>query len=177
MLGGRGMNVALWSLSRLWIRYRRGRWPPASVHGPIWYFGYGSNMNERLFRGRRHMALVEARTGLLEGYRLAFTAAGGMRPSISAPANIVAALGQVVCGALYLLQWRKFACLDPSADRQYAYLWTVAQDGAGNRLPVVTDKVPQAAPGGRPGRRYLGLMREAARRRGLPAEYITALDR
>ena len=67
------MNLVLWSALRWWIRYRRGRLPPASLPDPIWYFAYGSNMNERLFRERRHMTWREARVGRLRGYRLVFT--------------------------------------------------------------------------------------------------------
>lgn len=171
------MNLVLWSALRLWIRYRRGRLPPASLPDPIWYFAYGSNMNERLFRERRHMTWREARVGRLHGYRLAFTVAGGMRPGISAPANIVPAPGGVVYGALYLLPLRKFARLDNSEGKQYDYLWTEAEDFAGNRLPVVTYKVSHAAPEGRPALQYLNLIREAARQRGLPADYIALLDR
>jgi len=170
------VNSALWALLRLWIRYRRARMPPANVPDPIWYFAYGSNMNERLFRERRHMIWHEARVGRLHGYRLGFTVAGGMRPGVSAPANIVAAPGGVVYGALYLLPLRKFARLDNSEGKQYDYLWTEAEDLAGNRLPVVTYQVAHAAPEGRPGRSYLNLIREAARQRSLPADYIAFLD-
>ncbi len=150
--------------------------PPARLPDPIWYFAYGSNMNERLFRERRHMLWLEARVGRLHGYRLAFTVAGGMRPGISAPANIVAAPGGTVYGALYLLPLRKFARLDNSEGKQYDYLWTEAEDLAGNRLPVVTYLAPHAAQEGRPGSRYLKLIRDAARERNLPAEYIAFLD-
>lgn len=143
---------------------------------PIWYFAYGSNMNERLFRDRRHMTWRQARVGRLSGYRLAFTVAGGMRPGVSAPANIVPHTGGVVYGALYLLPLRKFARLDNSEGKQYNYLWTEAEDLAGIRLSVVTYKVPRAAPEGRPGRGYLNLIREAARQRALPADYIAFLD-
>ena len=170
------MNPVLWSVLRRWIRWRRGRMPPAKLPDPIWYFAYGSNMNERLFRERRHMTWFEARAGRLQEYRLVFTVAGGMRPGVSAPANIVAALRGVVYGALYLLLLRKFARLDNSEGKQYDYLWTEAEDFAGNRLPVVTYKVPHAALEGRPGRAYLNLIREAARQRGLPADYIAFLD-
>ena len=170
------MNSALWAAARLWIRYRRGRMPPLKVPDPIWYFAYGSNLNERLFRERRHMKWLESRVGQLRGYRLAFTVAGGMRPGVSAPANIVAAPGGAVYGALYLLPLHKFARLDNSEGKQYDYLWTEAEDLAGNRLPVVTYKVPHAAPEGRPGTGYLNLLREAARQRGLPADYIAFLD-
>ena len=170
------MNLVLWSALRWWIRYRRGRLPPASLPDPIWYFAYGSNMNERLFRERRHMTWREARVGRLRGYRLVFTIGGGMRPGVSAPANIVDAPGDIVYGALYLLPLHKFARLDNSEGKQYGYLWTEAEDLAGNRLPVVTFKVPHAAPEGRPGTGYLNLIREAARQRGLPADYIAFLD-
>ncbi len=170
------MNLALWSVLRWWIRLRRGRTPQARLPDPIWYFAYGSNMNERLFRERRHMKWREARVGRLHGYRLVFTVAGGMRPGTSAPANIVPASGGVVYGALYLLPLRKFARLDNSEGKQYDYLWTEAEDLAGNRVPVVTYKVAQPGPEGRPGPAYLNLIREAARQRGLPAEYIAFLD-
>lgn len=171
------VNHAIWQALRVWIRWCRGRVPPASVPDPIWYFAYGSNMNERLFRERRHMTPIETRIGQLRGYRLRFTTAGGMRPGVSAPADIIEASGETVHGVLYLLPLRKFARLDASEGRQYGYLWTEAEDNSGNPIPVVTWKVAHAAPEGKPGLRYLGLIREAARQRGLPAEYVAFLDR
>ncbi len=170
------MNVLLWSALRAWIRLRRNRMPPARLPDPIWYFAYGSNMNERLFRERRHMTWREVRVGRLHGYRLAFTVAGGMRPGVSAPANIVASPGGVVYGALYLLPLRKFARLDNSEGKQYDYFWPEVEDLAGNRVSAVTYKVQHNAPEGRPGRAYLSRIREAARERELPAEYIAFLN-
>lgn len=143
---------------------------------PVWYFAYGSNMNERLFRERRHMTPVETRVGRLEGHRLCFSVGGGMRPGVSAPANITEAPGLSVHGVLYLLPLRKFARLDASEGRQYAYFWTAVEDVAGARVPAVTYKMPWPAPEGRPGRRYFELIREAARQRGLPAGYVEFLD-
>ncbi len=78
---------------------------------------------------------------------------------------------------LYLLPLHKFARLDASEGRQYDYLWTGIEDVNGNQVMAVTYKVPHAASEGRPGRRYLNLIREAARQRGLPPEYIAFLDR
>ncbi|MBI4196012.1 MAG: gamma-glutamylcyclotransferase [Betaproteobacteria bacterium] len=170
------MNVVLWSALRLWIRYRRGRLPRASLPDPIWYFAYGSNMNERLFRERRHMRWFENRIGRLRGYRLCFSVAGGMRPGVSAPANIKEAPGKTVHGVLYLLPLGKFARLDASEGSQYGYLWTEVEDADGSRVPAVTYKVPHDAPEGRPGRRYFEVIREAARERGLPADYVAFLD-
>lgn len=170
------MNPAWWSMCRLWVRLRRGRTPPPSVSDPVWYFAYGSNMNERLFRERRHMTPVETRSGRLNDYRLCFTVAGGRRPGVSAPANIVEDPGGTVHGVLYLLPLHKFVRLDASEDRQYAYLWTEARDGAGKSIPVVTFKVANAAPEGRPSLPYMNIVREAARQRGLPDAYIAFLD-
>lgn len=171
------MNALLWSVLRQAIRVRRGRTPPAQLPDPIWYFAYGSNMNERLFRERRHMTPIETRVGRLADYRLVFTVAGGMRPGTSAPANIVRAPGGTVHGVLYLLSLRKFARLDNSEGKQYAYLWTQAEDSGGDVQPVVTYAVPHEAPEGKPAARYLALIREAARERGLPPDYIAFLDR
>jgi AIG2 family protein len=121
--------------------------------------------------------VARARVGRLDGYRLVFSVMGGMKPGVSAPANIVEGSGRTVHGVLYLLPLRKFARLDNSEGRQYDYLWAEAGDQAGNRVRAVTFKVPHAAPEGRPGLAYLNLIREAARQRGLPADYIDFLDR
>lgn len=171
------MNRWLWLAVRPVIRLRRGRVPPASLTGPVWYFAYGSNMNERLFRDRRHMEWQQTRVGRLDGYRLTFTVAGGRRPGLSAPANIVEAPGESVFGVLYQLPLHKFARLDNSEGRQYRYLWTEVEDTAGDRVAAVTYRVAAAAAEGRPSPSYLNLIREAARQRGLPADYLARLDR
>src|SRR5215813_12533003 len=112
-----------WQLLRFWIRLRRGRLPPWSLPDPIWYFAYGSNMNERLFRERRHMTPIETRPARLDGYRLRFAVSGRRKSGLSAPVDIAHAPGERVWGALYLLPLRKFVRLDASEGRQYTYLW------------------------------------------------------
>ena len=144
---------------------------------PVWYFAYGGNMIERVFVQRRRITPGETRIGRLCGYRLAFTVAGGMRPGVSAPANIVEVPDAAVHGVLYKLPPGQFLRLDASEGRQYGYVWTEAEDADGNRLAVVTYQVAHAAPEGRPGRSYLNTIREAARQRGLPADYVAFLDR
>lgn len=170
------MNRLLWLAVRPLIRLRRGRAPPASLTGPVWYFAYGSNMNEQLFRNRRHMVWQQMRIGRLDGYRIAFTVAGGHRPGASAPANILEAPGESVYGVLYLLPLRKFARLDNSEGEQYRYLWAQVEDSQGHRVAAVTYQVAHEAAQGRPSRSYLNLIREAARRRGLPEDYIARLE-
>lgn len=171
------MNRLVWQACRAWIRLRRRRVPPSSLPDPIWYFAYGSNMNERLFRERRHMTPIETQTGRLDGYRLVFSRAGSMRPGVSAPANIVASARDSVWGVLYLLPLRKFARLDASEGVQYAYVWPEVQDTAGKWVSAVTYSAPHAVAEGRPGKAYLNLVREAARERGLPPDYVAFLDR
>ncbi len=39
------MSRLFWRLVRILIRLRRGRAPPASLKGPVWYFAYSPNMN------------------------------------------------------------------------------------------------------------------------------------
>lgn len=170
------MNRLLWLAVRPLIRLRRGRAPPASLTGPVWYFAYGSNMNEQLFRNRRHMVWQQMRIGRLDGYRIAFTVAGGHRPGASAPANILEAPGESVYGVLYLLPLRKFARLDNSEGEQYRYLWAQVEDSEGHRVAAVTYQVAHEAAQGRPSRSYLNLIREAARQRGLPEDYIARLE-
>ena len=170
------MNPTWWPICRWWVRLRRHRTPPPSVPDPVWYFAYGSNMNERLFRERRHMTPVETRTGRLNGYRLCFTVAGGRRPGVSAPANIVDDPGGVVHGVLYLLPLAKFVRLDASEGRQYAYLWTDAEDETGKIIPVVTFRDTGGAPEGRPSLPYMNILRAGARQRGLPEDYLSFLN-
>ena len=171
------MNPTWWPVCRLWVRLRRGRVAPPAIPDPVWYFAYGSNMNERLFRERRHMTPIETRIGRLNDYRICFTVGGGRRPGISAPANIADDPGGVVHGVIYLLPLRKFVRLDASEGRQYAYLWTEVEDESGTPIPVVTFKAAPGAPEGRPSLPYMKINREAARQRGLPEEYIFFLDR
>ena len=106
-----------------------------------------------------------------------FTIGGGRRPGISAPANIAVNPGETVHGVLYLLSLRKFVRLDASEGRQYRHLWTDVTDAEGNVLPAVTFWAPEAMVEGPPSLAYMNLMREAARNRGLPSEYVAFLDR
>ncbi len=170
------MNRIVWAMARFWIRLRSGRNPPRHLPDPVWYFAFGSNMNERLFRERRHMTRIEAKVARLDGYRLCFTVAGGRRPGASAPANIRPAPGQAVYGVLYLLPLRKFARLDASEGRQYAYLEVGVIDASGAEVRAMSYIGPAGAPEGRPSRAYLEIVRAAARECGLPSQYLAFLE-
>ena len=170
------MNRFVWTMARFWITLRSGRNPPRDLPDPLWYFTFGSNMNERLFRERRHMTPLESKVARLDGYRLCFTVAGGRRPGASAPANIRPAPGEAVYGVLYLLALRKFVRLDASEGRQYAYLEVDVIDASGAKVRARSYIGPADAPDGRPSQAYLEILRAAARERGLPAETIAFLE-
>lgn len=193
------MNRLIRSALGSWLYLRRGRMPPADLNGLVWYYAFGSNMNERVFRERRHMTPMETRIARLSGYRLRFTvagrqrsgpsarfvelvqgidqvAAGGRKPGVSAPAEIVEASGEHVWGVLYLLPFRQFVRLDASEGRHYAYLWVDVEDQDGRRVHALTYHVPYPAPEGRPSYGYLKLIRTAARGRGMPDGYVKFLD-
>lgn len=170
------MHRFVWATARLWIRLRSGRNPPRHLPDPVWYFTFGSNMNERLFRERRHMTPIETKVARLDHYRLCFTVAGGHRPGASAPANLRPARGEAVYGVLYLLPLRKFARLDASEGRQYEYLEVDVIDASGAEVRARSYIGPADAPEGRPSRAYMEIVRTAARERGLPVEYIALLD-
>lgn len=194
------MNPLFWYAYRLWARVRRGRAPPAELPDPVWYFAFGSNMNDRLFRERRHMTPLETRVARLDGFRLRFVvagkhrrgpwgfivnfaqrfdqiAAGGRKPGLSAPSDIVARPGESVWGVAYLLSMREFARLDASEGRQYVHHWVDVVDMEGRPVRAITFRVPYAVSEGRPSEGYIGLIRTAARERGLPEDYIALLDR
>ena len=93
------MNRLIRSALRRWLYLRRGRMPPARLNGPMWYFAFGSNMNERLFRERRHMTPIETRIARLDGYRLRFAVAGRRSPGASARfVELVQGIDQVAAG-------------------------------------------------------------------------------
>lgn len=171
------MNSIYWTVCRWWVKCRRGREPPLRFVDPIWYFAYGSNMNERLFRERRHMTPIDIRIGKLTGYRLCFTIAGGRRPGVSAPANITEEPESTLYGILYLLPLHKFVRLDASEGRQYDYLWIDVDDADGVKVPAVTFKVTGAQPEGRPSLPYLQKILKAAQQRSLPSQYLEALKK
>lgn len=167
-----------WRLSKAWYRVFGVRLE-GNPHDDVWYFGYGANMHDMVFRERRQMAPREWRPGRLEDYRLRFNLEG--RPKgRAAPANIEAAPGAEVWGVLYRLTRRDLLWLDHTEvvpGWKYRHLWTEAEDDQGNRLrPAVTYIADGAATDGRPSRRYITLLREGARQHDLPAHWVRFLD-
>ena len=88
-----------WLLSRCYYRCRgtrlRGR-----AREKVWYFAYGANMDDGIFRLRRGIEAREHLSGRLRGYRLRFNLNG--RPEgQAAPANLHPDPNAEVWGVLY----------------------------------------------------------------------------
>lgn len=149
-------------------------------HDELWYFAFGANMHDSVFRGRRQMTPAEWRPGRLKGYRLRFNLEG--RPKgRAAPANIESAAGSEVWGVLYRISRRELVWLDHTEvvpGWKYRHLWMEAEDRQGHRLsPAVTYIANGAGNDGRPSRRYITLLREGARQHELPDHWVRFLER
>lgn len=167
-----------WRLSKAWYRLFGIRLE-GRPDDEIWYFAFGANMHDDVFRERRRMTPLEWRPGRLAGYRLRFNLEG--RPKgRAAPANIEADAGAEVWGVLYRLTRRDLLWLDHTEvvpGWKYRHLWTHAEDRDGNPLaPAVTYIADGADTDGRPSLRYLTLLREGARAHRLPDHWLRRLD-
>ena len=167
-----------WRLSRLWYRLFGIRLE-GSPDDEIWYFAFGANMHEAVFREQRAMVPLEWRPGRVRGYCLRFNLEG--RPKgRAAPANIAPETGSEVWGVLYRITRRDLLWLDHTEvvpGWKYRHLWTEAEDREGNRLrPVVTYIADGGETDGRPSLRYLTLLRQGARAHELPAHWVRMLE-
>ncbi len=147
------------------------------ARGPIWYFGYGSNMCDATFCGRRGMRPLAARAGRLDGYRLCFNLPVG--PGERGVANIEPEPGATIYGVLYLLTRAELDRLDRTEGVHVgAYrrvpVEVVADDGAG--LTAITYRSSRTTTGRKPSARYLQLLLDGAREHGLPREYVRFLE-
>ncbi|MDZ7842611.1 MAG: gamma-glutamylcyclotransferase family protein [Gammaproteobacteria bacterium] len=168
-----------WQLSRLWYRLF-GIHLEGAPDDEVWYFAFGANMHDSVFRGRRQMTPVEWRPGRLKDYRLRFNLEGQPKGR-AAPANIEPAPGSEVWGVLYRMTRRDLLWLDHTEvvpGWKYRHLWTEAEDCQGHRLsPAVTYIANGADSDGRPSQRYITLLREGARQHELPEHWVRFLER
>jgi cation transport regulator ChaC len=172
-----GLLARSWTLS--WCLYRlRGIRLIGPPGASIWYFAYGANMHDSAFRGWRGMHPSEWRPGRVRGYRLRFNLEGHPRGK-AAPANLSADAGAEVWGVLYKITRRDLVRLNATEGvpwSRYRPLWLEAEDIGGNTLPAVTYIAQGNEDDGRPSLRYITLLREGARRHGLPEHYIRLLE-
>ena len=144
----------------------------------VWYFAFGANLNDDVFRTRRNMQPLEWRVGQVVGYRLRFNLEG--RPKgRAAPANIAPQPGDEVWGVLYRLTRRDMLRLNASEGvpgwRYYPAL-VQASDRDGHKMNALTLIADGQAQDGNPSLRYITLLRDGARQHGLPPRWIDKLD-
>ena len=167
-----------WWLSKL--RYRlHGMALTGAPGDEVWYFAFGANMHDGVFRERRRMRPGEWRVGRIDGYRLRFNLEGRPRGR-SAPANIEPCPGEEVWGVLYRITRRELLRLNSTEGVPgggYRPLPLRAEDSGGRPLEAVAYIAPGKESDGNPSLRYLTLLREGARAHGLPAHWIDKLER
>jgi len=143
----------------------------------LWYFAYGSNLHDAIFRERRGICAREVRRGRLDGFRLRFNLPVG--PGERGVANVEPAAGTWIFGALYLLTPSDCERLDRSegvhvgAYRRIAVDVRLDDGGTCAAFTYCSDRTHDAR---KPSARYLGLVVEGARQRGLPPEYVRWLE-
>jgi cation transport regulator ChaC len=177
MIRWRRVLAKSWALS--WCHYRlRGIRLEGRPRDDVWYFAYGANMHDSAFRERRGMRPLEWRPGRIKGYCLRFNLEGRPKGK-AAPANICAHPDAEIWGVLYRITRRDLVHLDSTEGvpgRRYRHLWAVAEDIAGQPLPVVTYIADGNPVDGNPSLRYLMLLRDGARTHGLPEHWIRFLE-
>jgi gamma-glutamylcyclotransferase len=140
------------------------------------YFAYGSNMASGVMARLcpRHQYLGPA---CLNDYRLAFT-----RRSVktgTGVADVVPASDQTVWGALYEIGDDELAAIDKKEGYDWAYTRVTlpVRPAAGPERPAISYTVAaKQTPEIPPSPEYLARIIAAARERGLPPEYIAALQ-
>jgi len=142
----------------------------------LWYFAYGSNLNDSIFLERRQMHPLAVRWGWLEEYRLTFNIPMG--PGERGVANIEATPGARTYGALYLLTAEEFDRLDHTEGVKigiYRRLPVEAVTPNDDRVAAFAYQSSLTTAGRKPSPRYMNLLVEGALRHGLPGAYVAFL--
>jgi cation transport regulator ChaC len=166
----------IWPLARIWY-HCWGLTLNGHPEDSVWYFAFGANMHDSVFRTRRGMRPNEWRTGRIKGYRLRFNLDGHPKGK-AAPANISPDENMEVWGVLYRLKRRTLIRLNASEGvpgRRYCPVWLNVEDGNGNPLQAIAYIADGNEKDGVPSLRYLTLLREGASAHGLPEKWIAYL--
>lgn len=141
----------------------------------ISYFAYGAMMSPQVVR-RRGIAIVDAEPAVVKDHALVFDIAGIwiVEPAF---ASIVASPESEVHGVLYRLAPDAMARLDSYEGPEYRTLDVTAIGASRGSVSARTYQTIAPVTGRRPSRRYLRLLCEAARERGLPDAYVDELAR
>jgi cation transport regulator ChaC len=143
----------------------------------LWYFAYGSNLHDTIFRERRGMQVRCVRRAWLDDYGLRFNLPVG--PGERGVANIEPEPGASICGALYLLTCTDCERLDRSEGVHFGAYRRLAIEvrlDDGTRRAAFTYQSSATRDGRKPSARYLNLLLDGARQRGLPDDYVRWLE-
>jgi cation transport regulator ChaC len=139
----------------------------------LWYFAYGSNLHDAIFRERRRMDARAVRRAWLDDFQLCFNLPVG--PGKRGVANVEPVPGASICGAIYLLTAADCARLDRSEGVPFGAYHRFAIDvrlDDGARQRAFTYRSTRTRAGRKPSARYLRLIIEGACQRGLPEDYV-----
>jgi hypothetical protein len=148
---------------------------PPEDNSVVRYFAYGANMSRAVLVGRRGLRPLSHERARLDGYRLVFDLPG--LPVVEpAFASIEAHEGAAVHGVLYRLRASDLARVRTYESPRYRLIDVDVhgEDAGLVRARAFQNRAPVA--GIVPSRRYLRLLREAARDAGLPEEYVARLE-
>jgi len=137
----------------------------------MFYFAYGSNMDERQMQSRcPESALVGI--AILDGYRLGFTRYSKNRNG--GVADIVSEQNQSVWGLIYKVTAKDMETLDAMEGRGKAYerMAATVRFLDGRTVEAETYYVINKQPYIKPSEEYLALLLNAAKKHKFPAEYV-----
>ena len=140
-----------------------------------WYFGYGSNMNSRVFQGRRNMKPTKIERAVLKNYRLVFNQPGipWLEPSF---ANVEQAHGEYIEGVLYEITGNEMRLLDISeGNGAYDIVTSNVEGEVSGSVVAHTFATKNVALGLHPSLRYMNLLIEGAQEHGLSPEWVQML--
>lgn len=151
-----------------------------------WYFGYGSNLNEETFLGRRGIRPLDQRRLLVPGWRLTFDIAGipysepGFGSIEQTPEGELESAGQPeLQGMAYLVTEQDYQHIiaTEGGNSAYAQIKVIAIDPTTQKsYKVWTLQAIHPRKGCQPSLRYISLIREGARQHQFPEKYQAFLD-
>src|SRR5260370_37078901 len=132
-------------------------------------------MNRGIFENRLGMRPIQARSAVLENYRLRFNLAIG--PGERSVANLESHAGARIWGVLYLITVEQSEHLDRTEGvprGAYRRIPVSAIVDGGEQIAAFTYQSNRISLGRKPSPRYIGVLIEGATQYGRPSDYLRA---
>ena len=138
----------------------------------VWYFAYGSNMDEERLRIKRGIEPVNSTIAMLRDYKLLFNKKSKYKNC--SYANIVSEKGSVVYGVLYLISRSDLGKLDvyEGYPTEYYRIELTVETLNGSYVMAWTYIANRTKENLKPCEGYANIIVRGARRFGLPEDYI-----